>query len=433
MATLGITSDRLVRRLTSLGEAEIVCVLDSGRSGHLDSHLLIAGVRPIESFELKNDDPDVILNMLDDRLRQRGVAAMLTISYDFGEKLHGVRPERATAVEEPDLFLALFDALIVHDYRSGETFLTGNSLRYAEIRDLLGGESVSHSSVTGTIESQLTEQDYIEAVETVRQHIRNGITYQTNFTQQIRLAIDGEDPASAIFGRIRTEHPAAFGAFFQRRDSVVVSASPERFFKTSGDDGFSSISASPIKGTRRRGVGSDDDEALRGELMASGKDRAENTMIVDLMRNDIGRICEYGSVVVDKLCEVEEHPTLFHLVSTVSGKLRNGTTPAEIISALFPSGSITGAPKLSTMRLIATLEKQNRGLSMGSIGCRIPPGFAGIEPCFELNVAIRTMVVGGKEAVFNVGGGVVYDSDPRAEYRESLLKAKAILAACGVE
>jgi anthranilate/para-aminobenzoate synthase component I len=156
-------------------------------------------------------------------------------------------------------------------------------------------------------------------------------------------------------------------------------------------------------------------------------------MIVDLTRNDLGRICEFGTVTVERLCELEEHPTLFHLVSTVTGKVRKRLPYSEIVRALFPCGSITGAPKLSTMKIISELERAPRGLSMGSIGLHIPQGFAGIEPSLEMNVAIRTIVVTGSEAVFNVGGGVVIDSDPASEYDESLLKAQALLAAVGSE
>ena len=188
------------------------------------------------------------------------------------------------------------------------------------------------------------------------------------------------------------------------------------------------IETSPIKGTRRRGVTPEEDAALKRDLLTSPKDRAENTMIVDLLRNDLGRVCEYGSVRVDKLCELEEHPTLFHLVSTVSGELRPDTTFSDIIRALFPCGSITGAPKISTMRIIDELEPTPRGLSMGAIGYSIPSGL-GMDPVIDLSVAIRTMVFRDGTATFNVGGGITIDSDPEQEYEESLLKAKALLSA----
>lgn len=221
----------------------------------------------------------------------------------------------------------------------------------------------------------------------------------------------------------------------------MISASPERFFKchspsvSEGDSptlSFERITTSPIKGTRKRGKTSEEDAALRNELLASKKDRAENTMIVDLLRNDLGRVCEYGSVEVEKLCEIEEHPSLFHLVSTVAGNLRPGTKFSDILKALFPCGSITGAPKISTMRIIDEIEPSSRGLSMGAIGYHIPRGFE-LEPTLDLSVAIRTMVIRDQTATFNVGGGIVIDSDPESEYEETLTKAKALLAAIGAE
>lgn len=153
-------------------------------------------------------------------------------------------------------------------------------------------------------------------------------------------------------------------------------------------------------------------------------------MIVDLLRNDLGRVSEYGSVRVESLCELEEHPTFFHLVSTVSGELPIDASFSDILKAVFPCGSITGAPKISTMKVIDELEPTRRGLSMGAIGYHIPPGF-GIPECTDLSVAIRTMVVREGKATFNVGGGIVIDSDPESEYEETLTKAKALFSALG--
>jgi len=234
---------------------------------------------------------------------------------------------------------------------------------------------------------------------------------------------------------LRRDHPAPFAAFIERGDSTVISASPERFFKVSPRPPlFASprlISTSPIKGTRPRGSTPEQDAVLRNELLTSAKDRAENVMIVDLLRNDIGRVCEFGSVRIEKLCDLEKHPTLFHLVSTVTGSLRDNVGISDILRAVFPCGSITGAPKIRTMRIIDEIETASRGLSMGAIGCHIPGGEAwgALAGMLDLSVAIRTMVVRDDAAVFNVGGGIVIDSDPEKEYDESLLKARALLEA----
>ena len=174
---------------------------------------------------------------------------------------------------------------------------------------------------------------------------------------------------------------------------------------------------------------------MREELRSSEKDRAENTMIVDLVRNDLGRVCEFGSVEVVELCAIEEHPTLFHLVSTVRGKLRRDTTPSDILRAVYPCGSITVPPKLLTMHIIDDLESVSRGLSMRAIGVYLPATWNIDEltggTLIDTSVAIRTMVIRDDVATFNVGGGVVIDSDPEKEYDEAMLKAEALLAAIG--
>jgi para-aminobenzoate synthetase component 1 len=168
-------------------------------------------------------------------------------------------------------------------------------------------------------------------------------------------------------------------------------------------------------------------------LLSSEKDLAENVMIVDLLRNDIGRICRFGSVKIEKLCDLETHPTLYHLVSTVRGELRENIEFSDILKAVFPCGSITGAPKIRTMRIIDELETAPRGLSMGAIGYSIQSSKFNVQNSIDLNVAIRTMVVKDNEAIFNVGGGIVIDSVPDLEYEETLVKARALLKVLGAD
>jgi para-aminobenzoate synthetase component 1 len=232
---------------------------------------------------------------------------------------------------------------------------------------------------------------------------------------------------------LRKSHPAPFAAFINRDSDFVVSISPERFLKVQSPKSKAqsqAISTSPIKGTRPRGKNETEDLFRRNQLLSSEKDGAEYVMIVDLLRNDIGRICEFGCVSVEKLCALETHPTLFHLVSTVSGKLLKDVNLMDIIKAVFPCGSITGAPKIRTMQIIDELETAQRGLSMGAIGYFLMEnGKWKMENKIDMNVAIRTMVIRGCEAVFNVGGGIVIDSDAEDEYAESLVKAKALLKA----
>ncbi len=425
---IDIGADRLISALLKLSETEQVCILDSCGVGHLGSHLLIAGIRPVESFETSGDAVDM-LKRLDRKISQEGIATFFTLSYDLGSKLQ--QPTvNVVPTNESDLFAACFDCLIVHDYGSGKMFLTGNADRFNQIESLLQEnkfETASPAAGDANIASNFSRDDYIEAIDTIKEYIREGDTYQTNLTQQFTVHIPDGLRAADIFFRLRRDHPAPFSAYFTRENSTVVSASPERFFRVDKDN---TISASPIKGTRPRGDTPEQDAELRRDLLSSGKDRAENTMIVDLLRNDLGRVCEYGSVRVEKLCDIEEHPTLFHLVSTISGKLRDDVKTSDILRALFPCGSITGAPKIRTMQIIDEIEPVPRGLSMGAIGYSIPKnGFDGLEPGIDTSVAIRTMVIKDQTATFNVGGGIVIDSDPQPEYDESLLKAKALLNA----
>ena len=339
--------------------------------------------------------------------------------------------------DDPDIFIALFDELLVHDYDSGRTQIVGESDTAGTLSDLIethrGEIEPAHPTQSaGRATSNFTKAEYVTAVERVREYIRSGDTYQTNLTQQLTCTLPPGATPESIYWRLRRDHPAPFSAFLRRPGSTVVSASPERFFRVS-ETGI--IEASPIKGTRRRGEDAGSDRMLRTELLSSEKDRAENTMIVDLLRNDLGRVCNFGSVEVTKLCDLEEHPTLFHLVSTIRGSLRSGIKFSEILRATFPCGSITGAPKVRTMDIIAEIENTSRGLSMGAIGAFFPPTWklqsAGIDSVFDVSVAIRTMVIREGEAVFNVGGGIVIDSDPEKEFEESLLKAQALLAALG--
>lgn len=428
---ISINANDLIDRLLAPDLVARMAILDSCGVNHLGSHILIAGIDAVETTELSNDDPSETLRLLDDQLSSEH-AVIFTISYDFGRKLIGDRGTKSSP--EPDVFIAQFDTVIVHDYDTGVTFISGNPDKFDSILgDLKTGCSLNglNSESRSEVISDLSKDEYLAAIEIIKENIREGNTYQTNLTQKLTAELPAELTPEIIFQRLRNDHAAPFAAFIPRRDSTVVSASPERFFKVERNSETQTrrITTSPIKGTRPRGKTKKEDESLRLDLLSSPKDRAENTMIVDLLRNDLGRVCEYGSVKVEKLCEVEEHPTLFHLVSTVSGTLRDETKPSDILNALFPCGSITGAPKISTMSIIDEIEPSDRGLSMGAIGCYIPPGTFGLSEMLDLNVAIRTMVIRGSTATFNVGGGIVIDSDSQSEYDESLTKAKALLTA----
>ena len=424
MLEVEISADDLVDSVLA-EEADGSCILDSCGVGHLNSHLLIAGHSPTRLIVA--DDPDIALRELN-RVVAGDRAAIFTLSYDLGNLIQGVSTERDA--DEPLAFIATFDDLIVHDYDSGSTIIAGNGEGRIDLRDMLLGSKPAmpeHVPVLAA-RSNFTRTDYLRTIDAIKEEIRRGNTYQTNLTRRIEADLPPGISQAEIFRRLRSRHPAPFSSYIRRAGSTVISASPERFFKVEKG----SISASPIKGTRPRGSDTIEDSRLRNELLSSQKDRAENTMIVDLLRNDLGRVCEFGSVTVETLCEIEEHPSLFHLVSTITGKLRKNLKFGEILKALFPCGSITGAPKLSTMRIIDRLEPTPRGLSMGAIGYVIPSSF-GLGETIDLSVAIRTMVVRNGTAAFNVGGGIVIDSDPEKEWDETVTKSRALLDALGIE
>jgi para-aminobenzoate synthetase component 1 len=452
-----ISADELVEKLLLLSKNQPICLLDSCGVSHLNSHLLICGLSPVETFEITDESAEKTLKFLDEKLENPETFAIFTISYDFGLKLEKIIPRKKRFSQaEPDVFLAIFDCLIIHDYNTQETFLFGNENQFDKTENLINSAKTTRNSATvcnsgnSIVKSNFTKTEYLEKIEEIKEFIRRGDTYQTNLTQQFTADLPKNLTPQQIFYNLRKNHPAPFASFIQRNDSTVISASPERFFKVEGgrwkvDNNNHSnsplISTSPIKGTRPRGKNAEEDERLKKELLNSEKDRAENMMIVDLLRNDLGRICEFGSVRVEKLCDLEQHPTLFHLVSTVEGKLRAETKFSDIIRAVFPCGSITGAPKISTMRIIDRLETAPRGLSMGAIGFsngkwlmvngksdnniyHLP---LTIYHYADLSVAIRTMTIKDRKAIFNVGGGIVIDSNPEDEYEETLTKAKALL------
>ncbi|MGD9563321.1 MAG: anthranilate synthase component I family protein [Pyrinomonadaceae bacterium] len=431
MRRIDVSADEIVSALLRQPSERGVSLLDSCGVGRRGSNLLIAGIDPISVSRITHKDADLSLKAFETELGRTDLAAMFTISYDFGAKLNRISPGPMTA--EPDIYLGLYRNLVIHDYDTHSSFVCGPPEAFD--RDLLTVKSGSVRPVSGGprpfARSNFTREAYLRGVEGIQELIRSGETYQTNLTQQFRVPV--VDSPVDIFERLRSDHPAPFAAFIDRGDSTVVSASPEQFLRVERSTDGATISSLPIKGTRRRGTTASEDDRLRTELLSSLKDRAENTMIVDLMRNDLGRICEFGSVKVDELCRIETHPSLFHLVSKVAGKLKRDIGYADILRSAFPAGSITGAPKIRTMKIIDELENCPRGLSMGAIGCRIPAAWASAHEVFEMSVAIRTMVIREDKAVFNVGGGVVIDSDPVNEYDESLLKAKALFRALGLK
>jgi para-aminobenzoate synthetase len=264
--------------------------------------------------------------------------------------------------------------------------------------------------------------DYLTKIGLAQDFIRQGDVYQLCLTNEIRIETT-VDPL-LTFLRLREQNPAPYASFMRLGTTSVVCASPEQFLEAYSNG---KISSKPIKGTRRRGATPEEDEQIALELQANQKERAENLMIVDLMRNDFGQVCKTGSVDVASLFEVETYATVHQLVSTVVGQLRDDADALHAIASAFPGGSMTGAPKIRAMQIIAELEQGNRGLYSGALG------YIGADGVAELGMTIRTMVFEGGEVSIGVGGGITIDSEPNAELDETKLKAKALLRALGAD
>jgi para-aminobenzoate synthetase component 1 len=267
------------------------------------------------------------------------------------------------------------------------------------------------------LKSNFTPEEYIKAVDRVREYIAAGDVFQVNLSQ--RFEADLKIPPYELYKRLRMVNPAPFASYLNFQGVTIVSASPERFLKVQGD----LVETRPIKGTRPRGKDPVEDERLAQELTHSTKDRAENVMIVDLERNDLGRVCRYGTVKVAELAILETFPTVFHLTSTVLGRLRRGKGNIDLLKATFPGGSITGAPKVRAMEIIDELEPTKRSVYTGSIG------YLSFNGNLDINIVIRTFLIKEGKAYFQVGGGIIYDSDSEAEYMETLDKARALIRA----
>jgi para-aminobenzoate synthetase component 1 len=265
--------------------------------------------------------------------------------------------------------------------------------------------------------SNFDRAGYLAAARRAIEYIHAGDCFQVNLAQ--RLLHRATLTPLELYGRLRERNPAPFAAYFDLGDFVVASASPERFLRV--EEGR--VETRPIKGTRPRGPTPEDDARQREELLRSAKDRAENVMIIDLLRNDLGRVCAFGSVQVPAVCRVESYRTVHHLVSEVVGRLRPDKTALDLLQAAFPGGSVTGAPKVRAMEIIAELEPTARGPYCGSIG------YLGFEGGMDTNILIRTFTLGRGWMQFPVGGGIVADSLPQAEYEETLHKAEGLLRA----
>jgi para-aminobenzoate synthetase component 1 len=351
-------------------------------------------------------------------------------AYELGRIVEPTIGAAPVSQEIPDIELAWHDAAAVWDHTTGQSWLVGAGWRrpaegaIAELRGWLSGAlpaswRVLPEPAAPSLRANFTREDFIATVGRVRERIAAGEIYQMNLAQCFRGPL--REAAPQLYRRLRRLNPAPMAAFIDTGEIAVLSSSPERFIAV--EQG--TIRTFPIKGTRPRGQTDSEDAAAKAALVASAKERAELLMIVDLMRNDLGRICRFGSVDVPRIHALETFATVHHLVGEVAGGLRGELTVTEILRAVFPGGSIAGAPKVRAMQLIEAMEPEPRGLFAGAIG------YLGADGRIDLNIAIRTLVCRGGEVSFHVGAGIVWDSDPQAEYEETLAKGRALFAALG--
>ena len=379
-------------------------------------------------------------SFLDSLRGGEGAGSVVVLGYEFGLALMG---EPAASDDAAPAFALHPSTVLVLDHASERAELRGPSdaaidtwiERHGAALDQF--ESVPRGPGTGDIETadgaplalpwRRSDDQYVEDVAACKRAIRDGDAYVLCLTDTATARLDVEVDPLSIYLRLRASGAAVRGAVIVTPGRALVSASPERFLSKRGDN----VATHPIKGTRPRGVTLEQDEALAHELAADPKERAENLMIVDLMRNDLSRVCEPGTVHTDGFLRVEHHPRVHQLVSTVSGRLRDGLDVFDAIAACFPGGSMTGAPKRRAVQLLSGLEVGPRGLYSGCFGWFDPAGDA------EIAMTIRSIELRGQKgspglALVGAGGGVTADSEPAAELAEKQLKAAPMLAALGV-
>jgi aminodeoxychorismate synthase component I len=327
----------------------------------------------------------------------------------------------------------IVDRAMVFDHSTKSMYFIGlfetrdefvNWYRAALLRlTLVGGEVASYKQKTKEpklISSSLrhSKQGYLELIQKAKEHIKTGDVFQLCLTNQISIEHDAD--ALKTFLSLRESNPAPYGGYLKLGGVEIVSSSPEQFLKVSASG---KVSSKPIKGTRPRSKDLAEDTQIADELVNNEKERAENLMIVDLMRNDLGRVCESDSIVVEKLFDIESYATVHQLVSTVTGTLRADQSATSALAACFPAGSMTGAPKIRAVEILKELEAAPREIYSGAFG------YLGFDGSADFGMTIRTLVFEGNSASLGVGGGITIDSDPASEFEETMLKSKALLRA----
>jgi para-aminobenzoate synthetase component I len=352
------------------------------------------------------------------------------IGYDIGRHVERLPARLAVQPDVPDFVVAEFETLLVEDRRDRRLFFAGacdpyegpsrHFARQAEAIEALAAIRAwpaIEGPVADVPRPDVSRDVYLARLERVLEYIRAGDVFQVNLAQRLTSRLHA--PTAVVYERLRAASPAAWGAYLRLGGPEILSISPELFLSRTGPR----VVTRPIKGTRPRSADPVEDERLRDELAASEKDRAELAMIVDLLRNDLGRVARVGSVRVEEARAICAHPTVFHAAAIVAAELDADVHAADLVRATMPGGSVTGAPKIRAMEILEELEDVRRGPYCGSAG------WFGYDGDLRLNILIRTLEVRGDAASFHVGGGIVADSEPAAEYDETLVKARALIRA----
>ena len=347
-------------------------------------------------------------------------------SYDFGRKIESLPSTAIDDINIPKCILNFYDNFIIIDNKEKEIYVTAVGKLIDCDRSIDKIEKIIYSDYIIEddkeeycieIKSNFEKDQYLKTIDKVKNYIEEGDIYICNLTQ--RLKVKSNKKPIDVFSKLRRINPSPFGGYIDYDDFKIVSSSPERFLRMK--NGY--IETVPIKGTRRRGSNKEEDNILREELRNSEKDKSELLMIIDLERNDLSKVCKENSIKVKELFSIEEYATVFHLVTKVTGEIKEDKTVIDLIKATFPGGSITGAPKIRAMEIIEELEGVRRGIYTGVLG------YIGFDNSCDLSIIIRTILFKEDYGYIGVGGGITYESDRDFEFEETIQKARALLEA----
>jgi para-aminobenzoate synthetase component I len=427
-------------------------LLESGRGGRYS----VAGLQPkavLESVneglkiqgdkdtEIRPGDPLIELERWLQPLKaerepdlpdfQGGVIGFL--SYDYARRIENLPVLSKDDLHIPEVYFFYLDQWVVFDHKEDmlwtmilspddenaaqEQLEKWTSLWEGHLAENKAEEAALTNNVVSDLEVSMDEEQFSKAVKRIQDYISQGDVFQVNLS--VRQSQELGAKPFTVYKKLRELNPSPYMSYIHTHEFQIVSGSPELLVKKKGME----VSTRPIAGTRSRGKDTAEDEALARELIDNEKERAEHVMLVDLERNDLGKVCKYGTVEVNEFMVIEKYSHVMHIVSNVRGTLDEHKTGADVIRSVFPGGTITGAPKIRTMEIIEELEPVRRGIYTGSIG------WIGVNGDMELNIVIRTMLVKENEAYIQAGAGVVIDSNPKYEYKESLKKAKALWVA----